>query len=47
MRAQAGRGHLNQKKSSRRKRNLDAPVVVHPANLNKISLELPYKKYAR
>jgi large subunit ribosomal protein L35 len=47
MRAQAGRGHLNQKKSSRRKRSLDSPVVVSTANLNKIRLELPYMQYAR
>jgi large subunit ribosomal protein L35 len=47
MRSQAGRGHLNQKKSSRRKRNLDHSVVVHPTNLKKLHLELPYLQYAR
>jgi large subunit ribosomal protein L35 len=47
MRAQAGRGHLNQKKSSRRKRSLDQYVVVHTANLKKLQLELPYIKYAQ
>ncbi|MBY0402421.1 MAG: 50S ribosomal protein L35 [Cyanobacteria bacterium] len=47
MRSQAGRGHLNQKKSSKRKRALDHSVVVHPGNLKKLSLELPYMKYAR
>lgn len=47
MRAQAGRGHLNQKKSSRRKRSLDHYVEVHTANLKKLQLELPYIKYAQ
>lgn len=47
MRAQAGRGHLNQKKSSRRKRNLDHDVVVSESNLKKLRLELPYLQYAR
>jgi large subunit ribosomal protein L35 len=47
MREQGFRGHLNVKKSSRRKRRLDPMVVVHPANLNKLSLTLPYKKYSR
>lgn len=47
MRSQAFRGHLNQKKSSKRKRALDHDVVVHPSNLEKLSLTIPYKKYAR
>jgi large subunit ribosomal protein L35 len=47
MRAQAFRGHLSQKKSSRRKRRLNPDVVVHPTNLNKLSLQIPYLKHAR
>lgn len=47
MRAQAFRGHLNVKKSSRRKRRLNPVVVVNPSNLDKIRLELPYPKYSR
>jgi large subunit ribosomal protein L35 len=47
MREQGFRGHLNVKKSSRRKRRLDPKVAVHPANFNKILAELPYLKYAR
>ena len=47
VRAQAFRGHLNQKKSSSRKRRLDRDVVVHTANLDRMALQLPYPKYAR
>jgi large subunit ribosomal protein L35 len=47
MRGQAFRGHLNQKKSSRRKRRLNGDVVVHPTNLNKLTLQIPYLKHAR
>ena len=46
-RAQAFRGHLNQKKTSKRKRSLDGYVLIHPTNLNKVLLQLPYLKYAR
>ena len=45
VRAQAGRSHLNVRKSSKRKRGLDRDVVVHETNLNKLALELPYPKY--
>ncbi|MDX2084024.1 MAG: 50S ribosomal protein L35 [Candidatus Melainabacteria bacterium] len=48
IRAQAGRSHLNQKKSSRRKRRLDSYTTVHVAMMSRIlSEELPYAKYAR
>jgi large subunit ribosomal protein L35 len=47
MRAQAFRGHLNSKKSSQRKRRLDSDVVVHPTNLAKLALQLPYRQYLR
>lgn len=47
VRAQAFRGHLNVTKSSKRKRRLDTDVVVHPSNLDKLRLELPYIKYLR
>ncbi|MBK8189711.1 MAG: 50S ribosomal protein L35 [Vampirovibrionales bacterium] len=46
-RKQAGRGHLNQKKTSRRKRNLDHKVLVHSANLERVCAELPYPQYCR
>jgi large subunit ribosomal protein L35 len=47
MRAQAFRGHLNVNKSGKRKRRLNADVVISTANEKKIRLELPYPKYAR
>jgi large subunit ribosomal protein L35 len=47
VRGQAGRGHLNSKKSSSRKRRLEGTVVVYSGNAKKIALELPYAKYAR
>ena len=47
MRAQAFRGHLNTLKSSKRKRRLDGDAAVHPSNLDKLRLELPYLKYVR
>lgn len=47
MRAQAGRGHLNAKKTSRRKRALDHPVELHPSNVAKLQLQLPYLQYIR
>ena len=47
VRKQAGRSHLNRRKTSRRKRHLDSKVVVDPSNLAKIQIELPYMKYAR
>jgi large subunit ribosomal protein L35 len=47
MREQAFRGHLNRKKSARRKSNLDHNVAVHPANYKKVLAEIPYLKYAR
>ncbi len=46
-RKQAGRSHLNAKKSSRQKRSLDHAVLVHPTNHDKIKLELPYLRYSR
>jgi len=47
MRAQAFRGHLNQKKSSKRKRRLNGDVVCHSTNLKKLYLQIPYLKHAR
>ncbi|MEM0952383.1 MAG: 50S ribosomal protein L35 [Cyanobacteria bacterium P01_H01_bin.74] len=47
VRSQAFRGHLNVKKSSRRKRRLNNMVELHSANLNKVRFELPYLKHAR
>jgi large subunit ribosomal protein L35 len=47
VRKQAGRSHLNQKKSSRRKRSLDHTVLVDAVNYPKILIELPYLKYSR
>ncbi len=47
MRAQAFRGHLNAKKSSRRKRRLNPDVTIHTTMENKVRLELPYPKYSR
>lgn len=46
-RKQAGRGHLNQKKTSRRKRSLDHTVLVHSANVERIRAEIPYPQYVR
>jgi large subunit ribosomal protein L35 len=47
LRNQAGRSHLNQKKTSKRKRNLDRVVSISSANRDKVLQELPYLKYAR
>jgi large subunit ribosomal protein L35 len=47
MRFQAGRGHLNQKKSSRRKSNLDHYLVIDDGNLRKVRAQLPYPQYSR
>ena len=47
MRNRAGRSHLNQKKSSQRKRRLDNEAVVAAGDVAKIRLELPYMEYAR
>lgn len=46
IRNQAGRSHLNKHKTSKRKRRLDRLVTVHPTNVAKIKLEIPYMKYA-
>lgn len=43
----AFRGHLNATKSSKRKRRLDRMAEVSTANLNKLSLTLPYLKHGR
>lgn len=47
MRGQAFRGHLNVGKSSKRKRRLNGDVVISTANLEKVTFQLPYPKYAR
>jgi large subunit ribosomal protein L35 len=43
----AFRGHLNVKKSSKRKRRLDRVVVLSTANEKKLFLSLPYLKHGR
>lgn len=47
VRGQAGRSHLNTKKTSQRKRRLDSYAVVHDTCVDKILVELPYLKYIR
>lgn len=47
MRAQAGRGHLNSKKSASRKRRLEGPVEVYAGNAKKLLVEIPYLQYIR
>lgn len=47
VRGQAGRGHLNVKKSSQRKRRLNGTTEVHPTNVYKILVEIPYLQYLR
>lgn len=47
VRGQAGRGHLNAKKSGSRKRRLEGMVEVYPGNAVKILDEIPYLKYIR
>ncbi|MBY0450140.1 MAG: 50S ribosomal protein L35 [Cyanobacteria bacterium] len=46
-RAQAGRGHLNSKKSSKRKRSLEGYITIDSGNLAKVRLEIPYLQYIR
>ena len=47
MREQAGKKHLLQHKSSKRKANLSSIVEVSETHKDLISKELPYKKYSR
>ncbi|MBX2860011.1 MAG: 50S ribosomal protein L35 [Vampirovibrio sp.] len=47
MRGQAGRSHLNQKKTSQQKRRLDSYTEISTANLGKVLEGLPYLKHAR
>lgn len=47
MRGQAGRSHLNAKKTSKRKRNLDSYAQVSDTAMAKIVVELPYLQYIR
>jgi large subunit ribosomal protein L35 len=47
VRHQSGRNHINTHKSSARKRRLDAPALVHPANFKKVALQLPYLNAGR
>jgi large subunit ribosomal protein L35 len=47
VRGQGGRGHLNSKKSSARKRRLEGLIEVYPGNAVKIRLEIPYPQYIR
>ncbi len=45
VRGQAGRGHLNSKKSSARKRRLEGNIEIYSGNAIKILDEIPYLKY--
>ena len=47
VRGQGGRGHLNSKKSSSRKRRLEGPIEIYSGNAKKILVEIPYLKYIR
>jgi large subunit ribosomal protein L35 len=47
MRNQAGRSHINTKKTSSRKRRLDRVVGVHSGDAIKIALQLPYATIKR
>ena len=47
IRGQSGRSHLNQKKTSSRKRRLDCYTEVGPATIDKVLIEIPYLKYLR
>jgi len=47
MRRQAGKSHLLQHKSSKRKRRLGKMVKTFKGNTRLILHELPYKKYSR
>jgi len=47
VRGQGGRGHLNSKKSSSRKRRLEGTIEIYPGNADKIRLDIPYLKYIR
>jgi large subunit ribosomal protein L35 len=47
IRNQAGRNHINEKMTSKRKRQLDGPASVHETCLAKIKKELPYMHHAR
>jgi large subunit ribosomal protein L35 len=46
-RNQAGRNHLNQKKSSKQKQRLDQPALVHETCYAKLRLQLPYANHVR
>lgn len=47
VRGQAGRGHLNSKKSSSRKRRLEGMIEMYAGNAEKVLVEIPYLKYIR
>jgi large subunit ribosomal protein L35 len=47
VRAKAGRGHLNAKKSSARKRRLEGYVEVYPGYKEKLELQIPYINYLK
>lgn len=47
VRGQAGRGHLNAKKSSARKRRLEGCVEMYSGNATKVLVEIPYLQYIR
>lgn len=47
VRHQAGRNHINQKMSSKRKRSLDGAALVHKTDAIKIAIQLPYARHAR
>ncbi len=47
LRRQAGKKHLLGHKTMKRKNSLSKMVKVFDGNLDKLALELPYKKYSR
>jgi large subunit ribosomal protein L35 len=47
LRNQANRSHINTKKSSARKRRLDAIVAVSAGDCKKLKMQLPYAKAVR
>lgn len=47
IRGQSGRGHLNQKKTSARKRRLNGYTAIGAESIPKVLIEIPYLKYLR
>jgi large subunit ribosomal protein L35 len=47
IRRRAGKSHLQEHKDANRRRRISGMIEVSETNLDKIKLELPYKKYSR